>query len=139
MKKTGRPVVFTSAVGDMLHTGHLRLFQKASKLGDLVVGIPTSASNVKIKGRETVISLEDRLLMIQALKCVRLCIAYEGKEELDDLIQLIHPDYVCRGDDQKDFNGKAAAEAVGAKIVYFPYSKDISSTKIRERIEELWK
>jgi bifunctional ADP-heptose synthase (sugar kinase/adenylyltransferase) len=61
-------------------------------------------------------------------------LAYHSAEELRRLIRLLKPDIVCRGDDQMDFIGKEEAEEVGAEIVYFPYSKDISSTKIKERV-----
>jgi phosphoenolpyruvate phosphomutase / 2-hydroxyethylphosphonate cytidylyltransferase len=126
--------VFTSMTGDLLHVGHLRIIEQASKLGTLIVGIPTSESNEKIKGYPTAISFENRLRMIQSIKGVHLCLGYHSQEELENLIRLIKPDIVCRGDDQIDFIGKDVAESIGAKIVYFPYSKDISSTKIREDI-----
>ena len=130
-------IVFTSMVGDMVHIGHLRLLEKAAKLGTVIVGIPTSDSNEIFKGKPTVISLEGRLRMIQALKPVHLCLGYHSKEELENLIRLIRPNIVCRGDDQKDFVGKSAAEEVGAKIIYFPYSQDISSTMIKDQIAKL--
>lgn len=127
-------IIFTSMVADLLHVGHLRIIEQASKLGTLVVGIPTSESNKIIKGYPTTISFEHRLRMVQSIKGVHLCLGYHSKEELENLIRLIKPDIVCRGDDQTEFIGKDVAEEIGAKIVYFPYSHEISSTKIKEDI-----
>jgi cytidyltransferase-like protein len=129
-------IIFTSAVCDLLHIGHLRLFEKASNLGKLIVAIPTSESNEIFKGYPTAISLEHRLRMVQALKCVHLCLGYHSLEELKKLILLIRPDVVCRGNDDENFNGRAEAESVGAKIVFFDYSSEVSSSKIAERV---WK
>ncbi|MHA1591197.1 MAG: adenylyltransferase/cytidyltransferase family protein [Candidatus Heimdallarchaeaceae archaeon] len=123
--------VFTSMVGDLFHIGHLRIIEKASDLGTLIVGIPTSDSNIIMKGHPTIVSFEQRLRIIQSIKGVHLCLGYHSKNELEKLISLIKPDIVCRGDDEKDFVGKDVAEKLGAKIIYFPYSKEISSTKIR--------
>lgn len=130
MKK--EKIVFTSAVMDLFHIGHLKLFERASELGKLVVAIPTSDSNEIFKGHPTYYTFEQRLRIIQALKCVHLCLGYHSLEELQNLIKLIKPDIVCRGDDQKEFNGKKEAKEVGAKIVYFPYSKEISTTQIKK-------
>jgi|GEM_PF-2931573 len=130
-------VVFTSAVCDTPHLGHLRMFEQASKLGKLIVAIPSSDSNISFKGHPTINTMEERLRVVQALEPVYLCIAYHSLEELKKLIYTIKPDIVCRGDDQVDFNGKKEAQEMGARIVYFPYSKDISSTEIRRRCQAL--
>jgi cytidyltransferase-like protein len=120
-------------VGDLLHIGHLNLLERASKLGDLIVGIPTSWTiQEHIKGHPTVISAEDRLRIIQALKFVDFAFVYTDSDALNKSIRLLKPDIICRGDDNKNFVGKDVAEELGIEIVYFPYTVEISSTKIRE-------
>jgi len=120
-------------VGDLLHVGHLNLLERASKLGDLIVGIPTSWTiQEHIKGHPTVISAEDRLRIIQALKFVDFAFVYTDSDALNKYIRLLKPDIICRGDDNKNFVGKDVAEELGIEIVYFPYTKEISSTRIRE-------
>jgi glycerol-3-phosphate cytidylyltransferase len=120
-------------VGDLFHIGHLNLLERASKLGDLIVGIPTSWTiGEHIKGHPTVISAEDRLRIIQALKFVDFAFVYTDSDALNKSIRLLKPDIICRGDDNKNFVGKYVAEELGIEIVYFPYTVEISSTKIRE-------
>lgn len=120
--------------GDLFHAGHLNLIQDAVKLGELIVCIPTSHSTKAIKGRKPIISLEDRLRIIQAVKGVHLVLGYDGCKEWKKIIRLIKPDIVCRGDDWKDFPGRKTAEGLGIKVILFPYTKRISSISIREKI-----
>ena len=126
-------IIFASMVGDLYHVGHLNFIKEASKLGTLIIGIPTSYSNKIVKGYDTIMTLEERLRILQGQSGVHLVLGYEGAEELNKLIELIKPDMVCRGDDQEDFIGKETALSVGAKIKYFPYTKGISTTEIKER------
>ena len=128
--------VLTFMVGDIFHVGHLNLLQNAKTLGDyLIVGIPTSWTiKEHIKNREPIFSAEDRLRIIQALEIVNFAFIYTDSESLNESIMLLKPDFVCRGDDNKNFIGKEMAEKVGAKIIYFPYTKGISSSKLRRKL-----
>ena len=130
-------VVFTAMVGDLFHVGHLNLLERASKLGDyLIVGIPTNWTiSEHIKHREPIISAEDRLRIVQAIKYVDFAFIYTDSDALCESIRLIRPDVVCRADDNKDFVGKETAEEVGAEIIYLPYTPKISSTELRKQCE----
>lgn len=129
--------VMTFGVMDMLHTGHLNLLERAKGLGDyLIVGIPTNWTiSEHIKHREPVINAEDRLRLVQAIKYVDFAFIYTDSDSLKESIKLIKPDVVCRADDNKDFVGLKEAKEVGAEIVYFPYTKGISSTELRTKCE----
>lgn len=126
--------VMTFMVADMFHKGHLNLLERASKLGDyLIVGIPTNWTiSEHIKHREPIIPAEDRLRIVQAIKCVDFAFIYTDSDSLEESIKLIKPNVVCRANDNQDFVGKNVAEAVGAEIVYFPYTDGISSTELRK-------
>ena len=41
-----------------------------------------------------------------------------------------------RGDDWQDFPGKEVLESKGIKIEYVPYTKGISSTKLRDELSK---
>ncbi len=130
--------VLTFMVGDIFHIGHLNILEKAKSLGDyLIVGIPTSWTiKEHIKNKTPIFSAEERLRIIQALAIVNFAFIYTDSDALKESIYLINPDIVCRGDDNKDFVGKQAAEICGAEIVFFPYTKGISTTKIGEKLCE---
>jgi glycerol-3-phosphate cytidylyltransferase len=124
-------------VADMLHTGHLNLLERAKGLGDyLIVGIPTNWTiSEHIKHREPIIPAEDRLRLVQAIKYVDFAFIYTDSDSLKESIRLIKPDIVCRADDNKNFVGLKEAKEVGAEIVFFPYTKGVSSTELRTKCE----
>jgi len=128
--------VLTFMVGDLFHIGHLNMLQKAKALGDyLIVGIPTSWTiKEHIKGKDPIFSAEERLRIVQALKIVNFAFIYTDSNSLNESIRLLKPDIVCRGDDNKNFVGKEASEEIGVEIVYFPYTKGISSSEIRRKL-----
>jgi cytidyltransferase-like protein len=130
--------VLTFMVGDLFHIGHLNMLEKASQLGDyLIIGIPTSWTiKEHIKGKTPIFSAEERLRIVQSLKMVNFAFIYTDTDSLNESIRLLQPDVICRGDDNKNFFGKTVAEEVGCEIVYFPYTKGISSTEIRRRLCE---
>jgi len=126
--------ILTLGVFDLLHSGHLNLFKKASKLGQLIVAIPTSSGAKEAKRKEPVMSFEERFRVVNALKYVYMAVGFEGNEEAEKIVELIRPDIICRGDDWKDFPGSKTARRLKIKIIYFPYTKGISTTKIKRRI-----
>src|SRR5882672_3441818 len=89
-------LVLASGVFDILHIGHVRYLERASRWGTLVVGVTNDAS-VNKPGRPIVPGIE-RLELIKSLKCVSdatLCM-----DSLDALKQW-EPDIFVKGDDYR--------------------------------------
>ena len=128
--------VLTFMVGDLFHIGHLNVLQKAKALGDyLIVGIPTSWTiEEHIKFKKPIFSAEERLRIVQAIEYVDFAFIYTDSDALNKSIKLLKPNIVCRSDDNKNFIGRKTAEQTGAKIIFFPYTKGISSTKLRSKL-----
>ena len=128
--------VLTFMVGDIFHIGHLNFLDKASKLGDyLIVGVPSSWTiKEHIKNKEPLFNAEERLRIVQAIKYVDFAFVYTDNNALNESIKLLKPNIVCRGDDNKKFIGRKMSEKMGAKIVFFPYTKGISTTKLKKRL-----
>ena len=56
LQKKGKKVVFTNGCFDLIHVGHISLFQKAKSLGDvLIVAINSDKSLANIKGPKRLI------------------------------------------------------------------------------------
>ena len=63
--------VFVSGCYDLLHSGHVRFFEEASRLGELYVGLGSDANILELKHRKTVNSEAERLYMVKAIRYVK--------------------------------------------------------------------
>ena len=107
-----KKVVFTNGVFDILHVGHLSLFEKAKALGDvLVVGINTDASVRRIKGdSRPIVPYRDRAKLVASLRPVDYVVGF-GEDTPLLAIKKLMPDVLVKGADYK------LSEIVGSKEV----------------------
>lgn len=130
---------YTAGVYDMFHIGHLNLLRNAKSLCDkLIVGVSTDELVEEYKNKKTIIPFKDRIEIIRAIKYVDLAIP---QDELDKykMWEKLKFDILFVGDDwynNKNWNKlNEKFEKVGVKVVYFPYTKEISSSKLRKTIQ----
>ena len=72
--KPGLKRVLTYGTFDLLHYGHIRLLQRASRLGDyLIVALSTDEFNA-VKGKKSFYPYETRKEMLEAIRYVDLVI-----------------------------------------------------------------
>ena len=105
----------------------------------LIVGVSTDELVQKTKNKTPVIPFEDRCEIIAALKFVDEVVPQENK----DKIAAYHKykfDAMFVGDDWKgsELFSKCEAELkkFGTDVVYFPYTKKVSSTKLRQDLKD---
>ena len=125
--------VITFGVYDILHLGHIRLFERARQLGDrLIVAVQDSDCILKYKPETRMVySLQDRLYMVSAVKYVDEVIVYR---DVDIDIQNIAFDIFVRGEDQVHNGFRRAArwcEQNGKEVATLPRTEGISSTMLR--------
>ena len=122
--------VITFGTFDLFHIGHLNIFKRAKKIGDyLIVGISSDELN-KIKGKQSIISLEDRLEIVKSICYVDEVFVEEKLELKDDYIKKYNADILVMGDDWKDkFNW------VSCDVVYFERTPNISTTQLKKFIK----
>ena len=65
-----RKKVLVSGCFDLLHSGHVKFFEEASKLGDLYVCVGTDENVQSLKHRQTMFPNAERLYMVQSIKYV---------------------------------------------------------------------
>jgi rfaE bifunctional protein nucleotidyltransferase chain/domain len=132
--------VYTAGVFDLLHYGHVRYLEKAKSLGDmLIVGLLTDEGTERYKGKNPILTYEQRLEVISALKCVDLIVRQDDTDPTETLKKLKDLgwvfDYMVRADDYEGIpQGTEFIEANGGKVVRLPYCKEINSTFIKERL-----
>lgn len=129
---------YTTGVYDLFHIGHLNLLKNAKGLCDkLVVGV-TVDELVKYKGKRAIIPFEDRLEIIRSIKYVDAAIPQENIDKFAAWEKLKF-DILFVGDDWYHSDSWQEMEEkfrrVGVKIIYFPYTKGVSSTVISHALK----
>ena len=139
--KRDKKIVFTNGCFDLLHAGHCHYLQKAKELGDiLIVGLNSDSSVKRIKGPPRPIIPEDqRAFILSSLKAVDYVVIFEEDTPIR-LIKAIKPDVLVKGGDWKPENipGRDLVESYGGKVITIPFEHQISTSKIIERIKELY-
>lgn len=137
-KSANKKIVFTNGCFDLLHKGHVDYLEKAKKLGDiLIVGINDDSSVSNLKGKNRPIQDESgRLAVIASLEAVNATLLFSGETPMD-LIQIIHPDILCKGGDWPidKIIGAAVVQSYGGKVVTIPFIEGYSTTNIEQKIK----
>ncbi len=93
--------VFVSGCFDLLHSGHVAFLEEAAKYGDLYVALGSDQTVYDLKGRPPVNNQEERLYMVQALRCVKQAFISRGSGMLDFIHEFkeIQPDIFIVNED----------------------------------------
>jgi glycerol-3-phosphate cytidylyltransferase len=134
-----KPVIgYTAGVFDLFHIGHLNVLKEAKSLcSKLIVGVSTSELAISV-GKHPVVPFSERIQIVEALKYVDIAIPQETLNKYD-MWRKLKFDILFVGDDWFDsfewrkYERKLLGE--GVKTIYFPYTKNISSTLMREKIK----
>jgi glycerol-3-phosphate cytidylyltransferase len=131
-------IVYTVGTFDLLHVGHLALLKHCKTLGDVVaVGVASDEVVHSYKPRVPVIPLEQRVEMLEALRCVDIVRPYHELEyvtackELDIDIFVIGADW---GDKPHNIAVETYLKEVGKQIIQVRYNPRTSSTKIKYNV-----
>lgn len=131
-------VGYTTGVYDMFHVGHLNLLRRAKEQCDyLIVGVSTDECVETYKHKTPVISFEDRKAIVESIKYVDEVVPQETMDKFAAW-EKIHFDVLFHGDDWKGSSMYDEIEKKlkkhGVEFVYFPYTKNVSSTMLREKL-----
>ena len=132
----GRRIVFTNGCFDILHRGHVTYLDRAKGLGDvLIVAVNGDASVSRLKGPGRPInSLDDRLLVLEALSCVDNVVAFDT-DTPEPLIEAVRPDVFAKGGDysRESLPEASLVERLGGSVQILPLVDDRSTTGIIHR------
>ncbi len=137
VRATGRRVVFTNGVFDLLHPGHVRYLNEARALGDvLIVGINSDRSVGANKGPARPITpADERAELIGSLRSVDAVTVFD-EDTPHALITAVQPDVLVKGADWGPDNivGRDVVEARGGSVVRVMLADGFSSTRLIERV-----
>ncbi len=126
--------IFVNGTFDVLHTGHLLLFEYAKSFGDYLIVAIDSDERVKEKKGPTrpINSLEDRAFMLSNLHHVDEVRTFGSDMDLKNLVKYYKPDIMIVGSDWK---GKPVIGSEYAKeLKFFDRINEYSTTKTIENI-----
>jgi glycerol-3-phosphate cytidylyltransferase len=134
---------YTTGVFDLFHIGHVKILQKAKSLCDkLIVGVSTDSLVKKYKNKKPIIPFSERVEVIRNSRCVDLVVSQNSLDKFKNWKKLKY-DVMFVGDDwyatkkwgdlDKEFRKH------GVKIIYLPYTKKTSSTKINKILDNFRK
>ncbi|WP_458404757.1 adenylyltransferase/cytidyltransferase family protein [Methanobrevibacter sp.] len=130
---------YTAGVYDLFHIGHLNLLKNAKGMCDkLIVGV-TVDELVSYKNKKAFIPYEERVEMVRSCRYVDAVVPQDNMDKLE-MCKKLGASYLFVGDDwygtEKWQNYEKEFAKHNIKIIYFPYTKGISSTRIRELLHQ---
>jgi rfaE bifunctional protein nucleotidyltransferase chain/domain len=140
LRASGKTVVFTNGVFDLLHPGHLRYLQQARALGDaLIVGVNSDRSVRAIKGPQRPITPEaERAEILAALAPVDAAVIFD-EDTPHAIIAAIQPDVLVKGADWAEdaIVGRDLVEARGGRVVRMPIEPGYSTSGIIDKARRI--
>lgn len=134
-------VVMTGGVFDILHVGHLATLEAAKRLGDVLVVVVARDETVRrLKGREPLNNERNRLKLVRALKPVDAALLGDP-EDFYKTVELIRPDVIALGYDQKhdeaEIEAELARRGLSARVVRLDVRVEgVKSSKILAKLME---
>lgn len=140
LRASGKRVVLTNGVFDLLHTGHLYYLEKARSYGDaLFIALNGDASVRALKGPLRPVQAEEhRAYALAATWFVDGIVVFQNKRLTAEILAL-KPDVYCKAGDytleKLDPDERRALEQVGAEIRFLPFLAGFSTTSLIEKIK----
>jgi len=139
--KKEKKQVYVALSADILHQGHINILKVANKLGEVTVGLLTDSAIATYK-KLPHLNYKQREVVLKNIRFVKKVIPQSTLDYRKNLLML-KPHYVVHGDDWKLGIQKETRKQVistlkkwSGKLIEPKYTKNISSSKIREKIME---
>lgn len=134
-------MVYTGGTFDLFHSGHVNFLKRCSELGSVTVALNTDEFIEEYKGKAPVMSYGERQEVLLGCKYVSAVIPNFSGSDSRPAIEVVNPDIVAIGSDwaRKDYYTQMAFDQNwlddrGIALIYIPYTKNVSSTAIKERM-----
>lgn len=125
--------VITYGTFDLLHWGHIRLLKRAKALGDYLIVALSSDEFNEVKLKKAYHNYDERKMMLEAIRYVDLVIPEHNWEQKRFDIKRYEVDIFVMGD---DWQGRFDELHDLCEVVYLPRTEGISTTKIKNDLEE---
>lgn len=137
LRSSGKRLVFTNGVFDLLHVGHVRYLAEARALGDvLLVAINSDRTVRELKGADRpVFDQSERAEILAALRVVDYVTIFDDVSPRSLIAELL-PDVLVKGGDYDldQIHGREEVEAAGGKVISLPFVEGASTTTLIQKI-----
>ncbi|WP_342613886.1 adenylyltransferase/cytidyltransferase family protein [Peribacillus frigoritolerans] len=130
---------YTTGVFDLFHVGHLNILKKAKENCEyLIVGVSTDELVMEYKSQQPVIPHNERMEIVAGIKYVDKVVSQTNRDKFTAW-ESLQFNRMFVGDDWKGdplFNElEMKFKQVGVDIIYFPYTKGVSTSIVKEKIK----
>ncbi|MGE7760189.1 adenylyltransferase/cytidyltransferase family protein [Peribacillus sp. NPDC097895] len=130
---------YTTGVFDLFHVGHLNILKKAKENCEyLIVGVSTDELVMEYKNKQPVIPHNERMEIVAGIKYVDKVVSQTNRDKFTAWENLQF-NRMFVGDDWKGdplFNEvEIKFKQVGVDIIYFPYTKGVSTSIVKDKIK----
>jgi D-beta-D-heptose 7-phosphate kinase/D-beta-D-heptose 1-phosphate adenosyltransferase len=126
--------VWLNGTFDVLHLGHIKLFQHAKELypnSTVCVGVDTDERIRQLKGPNRPINpLPLRVEFLKAIRFIDHVVTFSTDDELRNAIAVFNPDIMCIGDDYRHHT--IIGEELIPRIEYIERFNGLSTTSLIE-------
>lgn len=131
---------YTQGTFDMFHVGHLNLLKHAKELCDiLIVGVNSDHLVEEYKHKTPIIHELERKEILQSIRYVDNVVICNTLDKME-MHKWIHFDAIFIGNDWKGNERWAKTEEdlgkIGVHVVYLEYTKGVSSTMLRDSVQD---
>jgi glycerol-3-phosphate cytidylyltransferase len=137
-------VVYTGGTFDLFHAGHVKFLQRCAEFGRVTVSLNTDEFIEAYKGKPPVMSYEERAEVLLACRYVHNVVPNFDGADSRTAIEYVQPDLIIIGSDWavRDYHKQMGftqewLDTRDISLVYVPYTKNISSTDIKNRLKNL--
>jgi rfaE bifunctional protein nucleotidyltransferase chain/domain len=138
-RAAGKTIAFANGVFDVLHVGHVRYLQDASKQADiLIVGVNSDESVRALKGEGRPVTNErERAELVSAIRGVSYVTIFHDSSPAR-LIAVLKPDVHCKGTDYTvdTVPERDVVLAYGGRIAIVGDVKEHSTTAILQKLRD---
>ncbi len=142
LRASGKVIVLTNGVFDLLHVGHTRCLEDARSRGDLlVVAVNTDKSAEVLKGKgQPVVPEDERMEVLAALAFVDYVTSFE-EQTAEQLLDQLRPNLYAKGSDYslKTLPEKDTLKALDIRAVFVGDKKAHSTTRLMQKVQKLRK
>lgn len=133
--------VYTCFCTDVIHEGHLNIIEEAHKLGKVIVGALSDKALIRYNKFPT-IGQDERIKLYRSIDGVEE-VVIQNDMMYDDVITLIHPDYIVHGDNWMDgpesiirAHVEELVTSYGGQVIDIPYTCNENVKKIDLQLRE---